>query len=292
MPNKSSLTLILAMCATVLFWGSAFVEIRVGLHGLGGGELALLRYMVASLVIYLLYRRIPNRAAVPRSDIPKLFGLGLLGIAVYNIALNYGEVHVAAGPTSFIVSQIPVGMTLIAYFYLGERMSRLAWMGLLVSFIGVLVIMLADGGIQHFNHGMLIILISTVSASFYQTLQKPLLQRYSAIEFTAYAIWSGTLGMIFYLPSLCRQITMAPVPATLAGIYLGIFPAVIAYSCFSYVLSRMPAYRAASILYLMPVVATLLAWVLLGEQPKLLTLVGGALALAGTMLVNWGRIEK
>ena len=74
--------------------------------------------------------------------------------------------------------------------------------------------------------------------------------------------------------------------ATFAVIYLGIFPAAIAYVLWNYALARMPASLLSSFLYLSPVLASLIAWVWLGEVPALLTLVGGAIAILGVILVQ------
>ena len=69
-------------------------------------------------------------------------------------------------------------------------------------------------------------------------------------------------------------------------IYLGIFPAAIAYVLWNYALSRMPASLLSSFLYLSPVIASFIAWVWLGEVPALLTILGGTLAILGVLLVQ------
>ncbi len=148
------------------------------------------------------------------------------------------------------------------------------------------LIALSGGQGLRFTPGALLILLAATVAAVYSILSKQLLRRHAALEFTCYSIWAGTLPLLVFLPGLLRRLPVAAPQATFAVIYLGIFPAAIAYVLWNYALARMPASLLSSFLYLSPVLASLIAWVWLGEVPALLTLVGGAIAILGVILVQ------
>ncbi len=72
----------------------------------------------------------------------------------------------------------------------------------------------------------------------------------------------------------------------LTMVYLGVFPTAIGYIAYAYALSRMNASVAASFLYLVPVLAYLIAWLWIEETPTALSLLGGAITLCGVLVVN------
>jgi drug/metabolite transporter (DMT)-like permease len=109
--------------------------------------------------------------------------------------------------------------------------------------------------------------------------------RYAPLEFTTYVIWAGTLPLLVYLPGLVGAVRSAPLGATGAVVYLGIFPGAIAYALWVYALSRLSASVLSSWLYLNPVLAIAIAWIWLGEIPTALSILGGAVAMGGVMLV-------
>lgn len=278
----------IAMLLSIFLWSSAFVGIRAGLQTYSPEGLALLRYIVASFCMGAAYYWLPNRNRIKPLDQCLLMALGVMGIGLYNIGLNYVELTITSGTASFIISQVPIVTAVLALLFLGERLTWIRMLGFAVSISGIALMTLSQrGGLSlHWSSGLMYMMMVVLASSFYGILQKPFLKKYHAIETTTYIIWGGTLFLCFYFPALQHDLTHASLKATLLVIYLGVFPAAIGYLAWSYVLSTMSASRAASFLYFIPFVTLLIGWLWLGEVPAMMSLIGGTIALGGVWLVN------
>ena len=163
MSNKTKFAILTA----ILLWASAFVGIRAGLKSYSPEGMALLRFIVASICMAIMYFRLPKRNAMRFRDALCLLGIGVLGIGVYNIALNYGELTIPSGVASFIVSQSPIVTALIAIPFLGERLTLPRVLGFIVSFFGVGLISLGGTDGFKWDIGILYVFIATLTGSIF-----------------------------------------------------------------------------------------------------------------------------
>lgn len=271
-------------CALAM-WASAFAGIRAGLEAYSPGHLALLRFLIASAALGVIAVVMRIRKPAWR-DVPLIFLTGALGTTIYHVALCYGERTVTAGAASFIVNTGIVFAAIFAGMFLKERIGGKAWLGIATSFAGVTLIAIGEGGTMEFTIGALYILVAALASSLYHSAQKVLLRTYGAFETTCHCTWAGTVLMLVLWPGLIGEVRNAPVEATLAVAYLGVFPAAIGYVIWVNTLKHLHVGRATSFLYLVPGMALVIGWVWLGEVPHWLSLAGGLLALAGVVVVS------
>ncbi len=265
---------------SLVFWGSAFPGIRAALQGYTPVKMAVFRFLIASatLAIIAIFKgvRVPARRFLWLIAMAAFFS-----IPGYHVCLNFGESHVTASSASLILSTMPILTIFWSRLFLGESFHPVAWIGVLLSFVGAAVIALGEGGGFHFNPYVGFVFLSSVCGSVYSTMQKKLLESVPLFDFNCFVIWLGTLFLLPFSSGLLNQISAASPAATGAVIYLGIFPAALTFLLWASVVKSMPVSRAVTFLYLIPVVATGIGWFWINELPSLLSLVGGALILLG-----------
>ncbi|HEY2441002.1 MAG TPA: DMT family transporter [Solirubrobacteraceae bacterium] len=277
---------VIAALVAVALWASAFVGIRYAGRELSPGPLALARLLVGSLSLGALVaaRREPW---VRRAGLAGVLVCGVLWFGAYNLALNAAERRVDAGTASLLVNIGPVLIALLAGVALKEGIGRLLLLGCAVSFAGVALI--AAGTSRHgvsAGWGAALCLIAAAVYAVGVVAQKPALRHGSPLAVTWLACSVAAICCLPFAPSLVDQLGRAGAPAILWTVYLGLVPTAIGFSAWAYALSRTSAAKLGVSTYLVPPIAVLLGWLLLGEVPPLVALPGGILCLAGVALAR------
>ena len=175
---------------------------------------------------------------------------------------------------------------MLAKIFLKEKLSGRGWLGILISFAGIALVSLGEGEDYIIDAGALMIVLAAISVSFFFVFQKYLHDRYNPLQITTYSIWAGTLLLVVFLPGLLGEIADATAGNVFTVVYLGIFPAALAYLVWNYALSKVPASILASVLNISPVLAIIMSWIWLAEIPTVLAIIGGIIAIAGVLVVN------
>lgn len=274
----------LALIVTVLLWGAGFAAIRSALTAFQPADLAAMRYLIASLA-FAAYAVVARPRIPAPADLLRLGLAGASGIAAYSVFLNLGEQSVNAGTASFLMSTTPIFTAGFGLVFLGEKQRGWGWIGMTVSLAGIAILALSGAGLR-VNIGAVYVLLAAVSTALLFILQKPVMLRHGPLAVTSWVMWTGTVPLLPFMQTGITAATHASPAALGAVVFLGLGPAALAYVTWAYTISRMPAAQAASYLYLIPPVATLVAFVWLGEIPPPIALLGGGLALCGVLVVN------
>ncbi len=134
--------------------------------------------------------------------------------------------------------------------------------------------------------GATLVFLAAVCHALYFVLQKPILKVIDSGSAATFMIVAGGLCLLPWLPQGLSEMARADSQANFAVIFLGVFPAALGYFTWSFAQAHFGASRAANFLYLVPPTASIIAYVWTGEVPSAITLIGGATAIAGVILVN------
>ncbi len=291
-PSREQRLAIIAALVTVVLWASAFVGIRAAGRMLSPGPLSLGRLVVGSVALGLLVftRRDPMPS---RRDLLGVVICGLLWFGAYNVILNQAERLVDAGTAAMLVNIGPILIAVLSGLLLKEGFPRRLLVGCAIAFTGTVTIGLATStrGLQA-GVGAVLCIAAAAAYAGGVTAEKPLLARNSALTVTWLACTAGAVACLPFAPELAHQLARADA-ATLGWVaYLGVFPTAVGFGFWAYALARTTAGRMGATTYLVPPIAILLGWLLLGDVPAGLAFGGGALCLAGVAVTRGVHVPR
>ncbi|QBZ89324.1 DMT family transporter [Pseudomonas viciae] len=283
--SKPGAKIFLATMFVILCWAYSPIGIRIGLQAYEPGQLALMRFLIASA--FMAFVAMVKGISLPRiRDLPLLAVLGFFAVSLHHIALNYGQRGVSAGAASVLAQSTPLFSTLLAHFVFKDRVSGWQWGCVLCGLLGAGVVVAGDRGLGDMDAHGLLILLAALSSSLYFTLQKRHSHRYDGLTLVCYTVWSGTILLFIFAPGMSSSARQAPVSVNLAMLVLGIFPSALAYLAWAYVLAHSNVSRASMALYLIPPTAMLMASLVLAERPSMMVVVGAVIVLMSVLALR------
>lgn len=275
----------------VAFWGNAFVAIKylLEVERMTPMGLTALRYLPSaaiSLALLLILYPLPSIASAWRREWAGIGLYGLTGVLGYNIALNFGEVRIAAGTASLIVGLSPVLTLLAARAFLGERITQRKLWGIVIAFLGLFAVV-RWGAAEPVNLDYLLAAMITLGAPLswvvYTIVGKPLVDRADPTLVTLSAIVWGSLPLVFFVPSGLGGISAN---AWLALGFLALVCTVFGFLVWSWALKRTEASRLGAVIYLIPLVTIISSLVLMGQPPTWGLAAGGLVLMGGVALAE------
>lgn len=291
--NRLSLA---AAIATMAVWGANFAVTKYVLDALGVGPFLFIRFLTMPLLGFALlafvYRGRLAQALPRRADLPRFAAAGLIGHTLHVGIVTWGIDMSTAFSSSLVLTSGPLFTLLILALLGAERLKRQQVAGTLLAFAGI-VLFLSDkfaAGFARAGLGDLVLLFAAALFSIYTVIIKPLADRYGPLPLLVWTLAIGAPPLVLItLPSFLA----APLAAVAATVWIGMFWAAAVSAFFGWLIwvwvnAVRGVARSAPLMYLMPPISGVVAWLMLGEQFSALKLAGAALTMAGVAWAQYG----
>ena len=292
-PARSSVWL--AMLVLYFVWGSTYLGIAIAVDTIPPFLMAAVRFFLAGLVLLgWSMARAGSSFALPTRGQWRdgaIVGALLLGGGMGMVA--FGEQTIPSGITALLIAMMPVWVAIFGRLFYGERLPRLAVVGIVIGFVGVAIMIgpTAVGSVGALDPlGLLAVLVSPIAwsigslfASHRARLPNGPLMATSiqmlagSSVLAAMAVLAGELGRF--------DPTTISTASAVAFLYLTIIGSLLAFTAYGWLLRVAPLPMIATYAYVNPIVAVILGALILDESIEPRTVVAGAVIITAVVLI-------
>ena len=285
------------LVATMLCWAGNWVVGRAIRGEMPPIALNFWRWSVALAVLApLALPRLAGKGEVLRRRWPVLLGLAATGVVAFQVLAYVGLRSTETVNAVLLNSAAPLFIILCAWLVDRDRVSPVQLLGMLASFLGIVVIiergdLLAVSQFR-FALGDLIILAAMPCWGVYCVLLK---RRPRELDGLGLLFAVGFIGLLMMAPMyLAESLLFKPATLSLASVvaalYVGLFASLLAYVCWNYGVAKVGPNRSGFMMHLLPAFGTVLAVVFLGESVHAYHFIGIGLIIAGVVIATSARI--
>lgn len=278
---------------TAFFWGGTFIAGKIIADNVGPWSAAFLRFVIASVVLLLITRRLKGKLPkIQKKQILPILLLGLSGICLYNYCFFNGLRLIEAGRAALIIATTPIVISLFSRVFFQVRFTPRQLIGIVISVIGaIIVISKGDPGIvlgSHLGWGELYIFGCVLSWTAFSLIGKSVMTDLSPLASITYASIAGTALLLAPAISegLIQDLAVYTWPDWVSLIYLGVFGTSLGFVWYYQGIQRLGPAAASQLINLVPVNAVILAFAILNEPITLSLAVGAACVVTGVYLMN------
>jgi drug/metabolite transporter (DMT)-like permease len=279
----------------IFIWGANFSVQKIVFHDMTPAGFLLARYLLLPVcaLCMLVWRYGLKFPGLPQGEIWALARLGFIGHFLHVVPVTYGVYWSTAFSSSVILACGPIFTLLILRAHQLERLGRQQWIGVMVACIGVLLF-LSDkllGGAWRATGGDLVLLVSAALFSYYTVAAKPLIERHGGLLTMGYATLFGSVPVIILTAPMAWDLHWSGLGLNiwLMFTYATVISAFMGWLIWGWVNAVRGVARTAPLMYLMPPVAGLLAWVFTGEAYSSTKIAGAVICLLGVAVAQFAR---
>lgn len=285
-----------AMAVHTLVSAGGYLVMQQAVTHLTPLEVAYFRFLIAGTIYGVFLAGWQRSMAFPAGVRWRLLVLGLCVLPINQGFFAIGMTTAAPTRAAIFFALTPAVVLVGAAIFLRERISSGRLAGIVVAFVGAMIVLLervvpkngVPNGAGNGIPGEIWLLGSVIAWAAYTILARPVAQRIGALRTTGLTMVISAVGVLPWGVFVLRPVgKMAAVSATgwACVAYLAIVTGVLAYALWAFALRRMEAARVAVFTNLQPVATAVLAFVILAEPITGSIVGGGVLVIVGiTML--------
>lgn len=285
------LSVILAM----IFWGFTFVFFKYACESFRPVTIVFLRLFVSIFFLFGFAWIFKRLGRIKRKDQKWFLLMALFEPFFYFLGEANGLMLVSPTVGAVIISTIPLIVPFGAYYLFREKLTRLNIIGLVISFAGVLMVVLnRSSGTVTDPRGILLLFVAVVAAVGYTLMARKLVEDYNPITITAY---QSFYGLLMFLPLFFfRELPLPDLDSIsnssiLAVLYLGVFGSGICFILLTLAIRELGAAKANIFANIVPVVTAIVSFLMLREPMPLIKVSGILVAIAGLFMTQVGTIN-
>lgn len=272
----------------MIFWSLSFVWYKMVYEFYEPITTIFIRLILSSLFLIPFTYFIGKLQKIKKSDWKLMFLLSIFQPFLYFVGESIGVKYVSSTTAAVIISTIPLFTPIVAYFFFKERLSRFNIIGVILSFFGVLFVILEkDLSFSASPIGLLLMMLAVVSAIIYSALIMKLAHNYNA--YTIITVQNG-IGIFLFLPLFLifdyQKFIQVEITRNLVIplLELSIFASSFAFIFFTYGIKVLGITRANMFSNIIPVFTAIFAYFLLDEILNLQKIVGILIVIAGLFM--------
>ncbi|MFL5731947.1 MAG: drug/metabolite exporter YedA [Chloroflexia bacterium] len=284
-PPGSRLTLVLALLAIYIIWGTTYLAIRIAVETMPPFFMAAVRFLAAGALLFA-FLRLRGAPLPTRGQWLGASAVGALLLVGGNGAVSFAEKWISSGLAALVVGTIPLWAALFAGLW-GRWPSRLEWVGLALGFVGIVLLNL-ESNIQANPLAAVVLFLAPIFWAFGSVLSRHV-SLPKGLMSSAAEMLVGGVGCLLLSLVLGERVTVpVSMGSLLAVVYLVVFGSIIAYSAYTYLLARVRPALATSYAYVNPAVAVALGVGLAGEQLTLAGFLAMLAILSAVVMITLG----
>jgi drug/metabolite transporter (DMT)-like permease len=281
-------------------WAANFIVVKNAIGTLPPVAFTMLRYGLAAVALLVILRYNEGSVRLPRPDTIRILVLGGLGFGLYQILWTTGLQYIPAGDSALIIASTPVLVAVLAVIAGADTLTPMKFVGALLSFLGVVVVIAAGVGITLGSSalGSALTLAAAFCWASYTAFAAPVLRTHSPLVLTTWATIGGTLVLIppgvvqLLAPGAVRpQDAGELVSVVLAIVYSGVLAAAIANVIVFNGVKLLGPTRVITLQSFVPAMAVVLADVFRGEPIRPAQVIGGLIIVLGVALTRWAYVR-